>query len=260
LEQEKNEKEEKKMILQSLITDARRISFDCCKKTMAKNDSLELPDSLYQNAEIQGAIKLGFVKLVGNTPIAYEAATIVRLKEKRIKNISTLKIGLDCIKGTVMPGQTVTITEDKFVSLEVQNALSMGVLMDLDNPTQLVDQLGPFEPAVLNELTNADIKATPAKKTAIKKVNDGVTMGEEDDPSDNFYKPSEILSPKAKVKGKVNAPVAHPVQQISQASIDETMQAIEGATTEAPPSPSKGNGAASSEKQEEDPLSFLFEN
>jgi len=122
------------MILKSLIQDESKLSLDCARATVKKGMIIELPDNLYTNKEIQTAIKIGMLILVGDPPKMVPEEKANTAEEKKIKlrcNPKVLgKVAFDCIKDGVSAGQVLWVPQSKMYHPEIQNALSSGILED----------------------------------------------------------------------------------------------------------------------------------
>jgi hypothetical protein len=127
------DKKEQKVILESMIQDEAILTIDCAKATLRQGIRVEIDDELYFHNEVQSAIKQGFVRLVGEVPVA--AAPIPEEFIKTLKNISPTRLALDCIKGSVGPGETIDVPESKMEDPEIANALAWGMLEDPDGMT-----------------------------------------------------------------------------------------------------------------------------
>jgi len=198
------------MVLESLIQDDRKLSLDCCHATITKKMTVEIPDEMYGVQEVQAAIKLGFVKVVGEPPAKKISPEAVVIPEKKLKNVTQSKISLDCVKGLVMPGCYISIPVNKIDVYEVQNAIQSGWLVDEENP--LPQRPVPSSRSVipLEELTSADVNDGPSElhvpgSTTVKKLNRSASS------DDDFFKPSQIYQA-AKKKGLKGAKAPAPDQ------------------------------------------------
>jgi len=195
------------MVLESLIQDDRKLTLDCCHATITKNTkAVEIPDEMFRMPEVQGAIKLGLVKLVGDEPVVKAPPAAVMIPEKKLKNVTGSKISLDCIKGLAMPGCYISVPANKIDEYEVQNAIQSGWLVDEDNP--LPQKPIPTTKHIpLEELTAADVNMGPSELTlpGQKKVLQRSAPSEDD-----FFKPSQLQS--AKKKGLKGSKAAAPDQ------------------------------------------------
>lgn len=256
------------MILKSLIEDERKLTIDCCKATIKKNMTVEIPDEMFRNAEVQGAIKLGFVKVIGDEPKPQPVPAAVMVPEKKLKNVTTMRISLDCIKGLVMPGCYIDIPVDKIEFSEVQNAIQSGWLVDEENPLP-PKPLPSTNFIPLEELTVGDIQGSPSQgKKGIKKV---ASFGE----SDDLYRPSEIHESKGRkpLKGaKAVAPdqpskiFQKPVELApkKQTVSEELVDFLDGSESKEPTQEQTQVPASDQTEEgekpaaEEDPLGFLL--
>lgn len=142
------------MTLESLITDEQKVTFDCCKATITKGKFIEVPDVFYDAGEIQGAIKLGLVRLVGPAPVTVAAALGPVVRKIKLRNRLGSPIALDCVKGHVPAGGTIEIPENLMHEREIQNAISWNMLEDVDNPKPTAEA---GLPAVVEEISVGDV-------------------------------------------------------------------------------------------------------
>jgi hypothetical protein len=142
------------MILESLIKDDQRVTFDCCKATISKGGIVEIPDIYYSSAEVRGAIKLGLVRLVGAEPMAAPSELTV-IKKTRYRNRSPHLLTFECVKGSVPKGGFIDIPDNLMHEREIQNALAWNMLENVDNPRPVIEA-GP--PAVLEEISVGDVE------------------------------------------------------------------------------------------------------
>jgi len=154
------------MILQSLIQDESRLSLDCAKTAVKKNMIIELPDNLYMNKEIQTAIKIGILKLVGDPPkvTPEEKANLVEEKKIKLRCNSRVqgRIAFDCIKDGVSAGQNLWVPESKMYHPEIQNALNSGILEDPSGNIQPSRSI--HQPVTIEEVR---VTEEEAKTTAV---------------------------------------------------------------------------------------------
>lgn len=145
------------MILESLITDESKVTLDCCKALITRGGLIEISDEFWNNREVQGAIRGGYIRLVGNPPA--QSVNVAGQPERkfRLRNCGVSAIALDCTKGRVGPAEIVEITEQQLNSREVQNAISWRLLEDVDNPPAPQEDMAN-NPAKLDELTSQDIE------------------------------------------------------------------------------------------------------
>jgi len=200
------------MILESLVQNDMRVCLDCAKATLVRGGRITISDEFYQHREVQGAIKLGYIKLVGDPPAAYAAKP--KESTTKLKNIWGNKIVIDCIKGTVEPGCLIEIPESVMSSKEVQNALAWGMLCDPSAPPSIVDMgskaaaieevtlAGPSAPAKSGKASKS-IKPLKSKKAkAISRVGDS-EEAEEKDEDIPLYKESKVIDPSVEKSKKI---------------------------------------------------------
>ena len=159
------------MILQSLITDASYLSLDCAKTKLTKGMIVELSDNLYWEKEIQNAISMKMIKLVGDppTPRPVPKEEVPETKVKLVCNSRVMgTVAFDCIKDHVRAGQALWVPESKMSHPEIQNALDSGILIDPENKEERIPA-AVHNPASLNEVRITDDEATssvpPARAT-----------------------------------------------------------------------------------------------
>jgi len=150
------------MILQSLITDASYLSLDCAKTKLTKGMIVEISDDFYWEKEVQNAIKMNLIKLVGDPPAARPVPQEER-PERKIKLVCNSrmigKVAFDCIKDHVQAGQALWVPESKMNHPEIQNALDSGILIDPENTQERVSE--PVHvPAALDEVRITEEEST----------------------------------------------------------------------------------------------------
>ncbi len=119
------------MILESLITNESALTLDCAKATLRRGGRVTIPDEHWANPEVQNALRMNLVKLVGDPP-----ACAARTEEKRLrlKNNHTTRLAIECVKASVGPGEILNLPESKLHEREIQNAIAWGQLVDLSAP------------------------------------------------------------------------------------------------------------------------------
>ena len=117
------------MILESQIGDDRVLTLDCAKATLRKGSRVDIPDDCFGKAEVQNAIRMGLIRLVGTPPAG---VSVFDEPKHRFRNAHGTRLTFECIKGTVDPGNILAIPESKVNEREVQNAVAWGYLLDLD--------------------------------------------------------------------------------------------------------------------------------
>jgi hypothetical protein len=122
------------VILESLIEDDRLITLDCAKATIRKGETIEIADEYYYDAEVQNAIKLGFVKLVGDPPPPPPEKDPEKKGVVELTNVSRTRLAFDCIQGSVGAGETIEVPIPMLVHKEIANALDWGYLENPDEP------------------------------------------------------------------------------------------------------------------------------
>jgi hypothetical protein len=222
------------MILESLINDGRKVTIDCAKATIVKGSRVTIDDIHWESAEVQGAIKLGFVAVVGDPPVLPEKQSVVDRKI-RYRNTYSSKLCFECIKDYASPGDIIHIPSSKLTEPEIRNAISARWLVNVDNPSETPPLVsGPK--LVLDELTVGDIMSLPSElasdlskimntpRKPVEELPEGVPVkrpvkaqvktqaqgpikakkisssGENDgdESSDGLYQPSEVHVPKPK--------------------------------------------------------------
>jgi hypothetical protein len=151
------------MVLESLIKDDQKVTFDCCKATITKGGMVEIPDIHYSHAEIRGAIKLGLVRLVGPEPAVVQSSMHL-IKKIKLRNRSPHLLTFECVKGSVVSGACIDIPETLMNEREIQNALAWNMLEDAENPKPIAPAGDPIS---LDEITVGDVElATQAIPTS----------------------------------------------------------------------------------------------
>ena len=150
------------MIVESLIQDESKLTLDCAKATLHKGSKAEIEDALYWTPEVQGAIKLGMLRVVGKTPDPLPVEAGKPEEKFKYKNVHTTKVCLECIKDYADPGGIISIPESKIPEREVQNAIAWGMLERVDGPK---DEIKPRlnVPVVIDEFTSSDAVDSEAK-------------------------------------------------------------------------------------------------
>lgn len=122
------------MIVKSLIKDESKLTLDCAKATLAKNSKVEIEDAFYWNPEVQGAMKLGMIEIVGKPPAPLpETAATPEEPKIKYRNVHDSKICFECIKDYADPGQFIHIPESKIATeREIQNAIAWGMIERAD--------------------------------------------------------------------------------------------------------------------------------
>lgn len=186
------------MILKSLITDDSRLTLDCAKATVTKGSEVDLPDDLYYHPEVQGALKLKIVELVGNVPepppgISAPAET------KSYRNTTETRLTFDCIKASAGPEEVIDIPEDMLDAYEIDNAISNGMLVPetkedtgiAEDTEEPAEKAAPdesdgmlFEEVTVEETEKREPKKKPkkkAKKSSKKKAKKSTSKKSEDE-------------------------------------------------------------------------------
>jgi hypothetical protein len=147
-----------------------KLTFDCAKATL-ETGTIDIDDVHFGSTEIQGALKMGMIEIVGQMPALSneQRSTDGRFpanggqpQEEQIKfrNTYDFKLCFDCIKKYVAPGETIMIPISKIDDAEISNAISSGWLLDEDNPAAV-----PFHPSgtpvVLDEVSVVEDAAKP---------------------------------------------------------------------------------------------------
>lgn len=218
------------MIIESLIQDASRVTFDCAKATIQRGSRIDIEDKFYAEKEIQNAIKLGLCAIIGEPPVlpAAQAASAPE-KTVRFRNNFNSKLCFECIKDYADVGMIVHIPVGKLDEPEVRNAIAAGWILNEDNP-ELNPTIYHGAPLHLEELTANDILDTrvaapaedlpagvpaarpkPKAQTQIKakRVSSTGEVDEESDSSD-LYRESKVIEPKSPSKRR-EAPKAAPL-------------------------------------------------
>lgn len=116
------------MILNSLITDDSRLTLDCAKATILKGNKIDIPDDLYYHTEVQEALSLGIIELVGDVPEPPPGFS-APAETKSYKNNTKTRLTFDCIKASVGPEEVIDIPADMLEAYEIDNAISNDMLV-----------------------------------------------------------------------------------------------------------------------------------
>lgn len=138
------------MKLESMIQNESCITLDCVKARIAKGTVIEIDDKHWSNPEVQGAIKLGFVRLIGKEPtvVSEAAANEDPRNEPKKTFVSTAgtRMAFECAtkykdpangtsikwKDYVDPGKELYVPLSAVSDKQIQNALAWGMLKDPD--------------------------------------------------------------------------------------------------------------------------------
>lgn len=223
------------MILESRIIDESKVTFDCAKATIEKGSKISIDDSFYKFEEIQNAIKMGLVALIGPAPVLPEENAALPERKVRFRNTYITKLCFECLKDYADPNMILHVPVSKLDELEIRNAISAGWIVNEDEPP--TTPLGRSTPVHLEELTAADIITAPQPKAEAMKSNDlpeGIpatrpvkgkkqavikakkisSKNEDNDDEDNeLFKESEVVMPKqAASKKQQPTPSLMPVE------------------------------------------------
>jgi hypothetical protein len=146
------------MILKALFQDESKVTFDCAKATMSKGSIIDISDAHWKQPEIQNAIKMGLIELIGPEPILPgEALGMAPEQEIKFRNVYDSKLCFDCMKSYVDPGKVISISVSKIDMVEVRNAISYGWLVNVETENDNIPHKGLTAPVLLEELTAKDI-------------------------------------------------------------------------------------------------------
>lgn len=168
------------MILKSLIIDDSRLTLDCAKATITKGSEVDLPDDLYYHPEVQGALKLEIVELVGDVP-APPPGVSSPAETKSYRNNTETRLTFDCIKASAGPKEVIDIPEDMLGAYEIDNAINNGMLVleikgdvgDAEEATEEpANEVAPDEPncMLFEEVTVEETEEPEPKKKPKKKA------------------------------------------------------------------------------------------
>ena len=232
------------MIVESLIQDESKWTLDCAKATFYKGSKAEIEDTLYWGAEVQGALKLGMIRIIGKIPDPLPEAP-AKAEEKKVKyrNIHSTKICFECIKDYADPGSFIHLPESKIQEREVQNAIAWGMIERVDGPKDAIKvrQTIPVEideftatdaqdteaKAILNDLPPVEEKPLPAEEQAIvaarakknvkkkaekaefkpKSISSNADA-ESDDSGSELYSETKVVDPTPKPKKQASPPAS----------------------------------------------------
>jgi hypothetical protein len=208
------------MILKSEIKDASTLSINCAKARVGKGDTVEIADEFWREREVQDAIRLGFVSLVGNPPTLPEKTKKAEVQERKLRfaNRTSSKIAFECVVGKnddggdkkwidyVAPGDVVHVPESAMADPQIQNAIGWKMIEPLDGHRDLPkEESSPQatvpEPARLEELTKNDIleDLVPEKRRRRMTKDDVAGRAEPEQPKKDTLGPYvSLLSKKEK--------------------------------------------------------------
>lgn len=240
------------MILESLVKDDRIISFDCVKSQLTKETKrISIPDHLVGHPEIQGAIKLGLVRLQQSL-IHQEEYKQPEVQRTKFVCRHTSAISLDCIKRLVAPGTVVEIPNHFLSEPEVANAITWGFLVQggtesfsevqslRDNSavpqTKTINPdvmaYSPEAKPILDELKISDIIENPTE-VRNKREENILKTDAKDDVFDFLPKTEETAASDDEIFGFL--PQAPKPEPVVEAKVETKTEVIETAVvTEAP--------------------------
>lgn len=151
------------MIVESLIQDDSKWTLDCAKATFHKGSKAEVEDSLYWGAEVQGALKMGLIRIIGKIPDPLPEAP-AKAEERKVKyrNIYSTKLCFECLRDYADPGCFIHIPESKIQEREIQNAIAWGMIEREDGPKDAVKTRQTI-PVKIDEFTAVDATDSEAK-------------------------------------------------------------------------------------------------
>jgi hypothetical protein len=205
------------MILKSTIKGKQWLTLECAKAKLTEGSVVEIPDEFYDTAEVQGAIKLNMIELVGDPPpkTLKEGPDETKV---RFRNAWHNKLTFDCLKDYVDVGRIILIPVSKVSQPEIQNAIMAGMMEDVDGVLGKPSGRGPA--VDLEELTANDIVEKPAiQKRARPAVKDSskakpIKSSHADSESDEAESgESRIIDNKPKKKSAPKAEEKHEVAQ-----------------------------------------------
>lgn len=158
---------EKAVILESLIRDDTILTLDCARATIRQGVRVEIADEFYFEIEVQSAIKLGFIRLVGEPPVMENKAPADALKT--FKNVHDTRIAFDCIKGSVGPGEFIKIPESVLEDPEIVRALGYGMLIDPEETAKKPVTAGA--PVNIDEVSMLEDEEDAPEKVDLSEVN-----------------------------------------------------------------------------------------
>lgn len=204
------------MILESLIEDAMTLTFDCAKAKIARGDTIEIDDKHWRSNEIQGAIKQGFVRLVGSPPKLPEEKPEQRIEDEPTKayvNVSPTKIAFEIMTGknddvgepirwkeyAEPNGGVLNVPLSLIHDKQIRNALGWGLLIDPSGQKKSSKNA----PVSIEELTEEDLKNMATrpgrqkrKSSKAKAITSVATeSGDEESGEFDLFKPSEVIEP-----------------------------------------------------------------
>ena len=199
------------MILEDMMKDGRRITFDCvfqkrgeCCTLGGSVSKIEMDDSFYGEKEVQNAIKQDLVKVVGEPPVLVQSAPKAEERKVRLRNVWGSKIAIDCIRDYVEPGHVISVAESVLLTEEVRNALESRMLVDADAPE--MPAMERDTTAVLTELGSGDI-VTKAPETAEPATFEEIIPKATTRPQPAMPQPKAAGVAGKRVKAKATSPI-----------------------------------------------------
>lgn len=123
------------MIIKSLIQDEGKVTFECAKATISKDSIIEIADVYFKEKEIQTAMKLGMIEIVGTPPALPEEPKPTEPERKiKFQSLYTTKLCFECLRDYVDPDKFIHIPVSKLEEREIRNAISAGWLLNVENP------------------------------------------------------------------------------------------------------------------------------
>jgi len=199
------------MLLELLVKDGRSVTLDCAKATLNKDRTkIQIDDRYWNLGEVQGAIKMGLIGLVGDPPVLPpEEPKVGEEPRKKLRNAHNARLAFDCVKDYVDPGKSILIPLSKMNNKEVRNAMAWGLLVDAATPEPepgAIIKKAP--PVVIEELGSKDVmpdeksvmddKAFAAKPKEgpkpIHRASDPLEGGDKEE--DTLFRPSHVIVPK----------------------------------------------------------------
>lgn len=213
------------MILESLIEDESMLTLDCAKARISKGQKVEIKDKHWHSPEVQGAIALGVVRLVGEAPDVAKPEESKPDPEsepkKKFVSRSETRMAFECDtkfkddqtgdpvkwKDYVDKGGILWVPESAVEDRQIQNALGWGLLVDPDaKPGREADK-GDGIPVDLQEAT-VNESDTPSRrrrarpkagaKSAIKaKPISSAADADQGGDDDEMFRPSSVIDTQA---------------------------------------------------------------
>lgn len=206
------------MILESLIKDDSMLTLDCAKARIKKGDTVEIDDQHWHDPEIQGALKLKMVRVVGKKPnvpplVDQKDDDPKQEKTKTFVSAAGNRMAFECKtkykdpntgeplrwKEWVDPGNPIHVPLSAVEDKQIQNALGWELLVDPEAKKKKSPKAKKGKSVVLEEAKVAPGKSTRRKKSKAKspvKAKKISSVADSDSDIDSeLFEPSTLHEP-----------------------------------------------------------------